>query len=123
MSLTCRKLDANGDITHAMLTGDDAICQAVTCEIKFILGEWFLDISKGIPWYLNANANARPIMGVFPADLAYAEVLIKATILGVDGVASLTTFNLSFNHMTRAATVTATFTTVNGGPYTVQVTP
>jgi len=122
MSLTCRKLDANGDITHAMLTGDAAICQAVNCELRFTLGEWFLDISKGIPWCQNQNAHARPIMGVFPADLAYAEVLLKAAILSVDGVASLVKFDLTFNHATRAATVTAAFTTASGTTYTVQVT-
>ena len=122
MSLTCRKLDADGDITHAILSGDDAICQTVKCELRFVLGEWFLDVSKGIPWFPNDNATVRPIMGVCPADLAYAEVILKAAILAVEGVATLVSFDLQFNHTTRAATVSAKFTTVSGAPYTVQVT-
>ncbi len=121
MSLTVRKLDANHDITHAMLTGDDAIQQTVECELKFILGEWFLDISKGLPWIPQPNASAVPIMGVFPANLAYGETLIKATILAVDGVATLDAFAFDFNHTSRAATVSATVTTVNGGTFTVNV--
>ena len=123
MSFTVRKLDANHDITHAMLTGDDAIEQTVVCELQFILGEWFLDISKGLPLYRNANATVVPIMGVLPANLAYGEALLKATILSVDGVVAITAFAFDFNHTTRAATVSATCTTVNGGTFTVNVGP
>lgn len=122
MSLTCRKLDSDGDITHVMLTGDDAIRQTVICEIKFILGEWFLDISKGIPWIAQPNATARPILGVLPADLFYGEALIKAKILSCPGVASIAAFSFVLNHNTRAATVEAQVTTITGGSFTISET-
>ena len=123
MSLTVRKLDANHDITHVMLTGDDAIQQTVACEVQFVLGEWFLDITKGIPWYRQPNASAIPIMGVLPADLAYGEALVKATILNVYGVATIDAFSFDFTHTTRAAKVSATITTVTGGSFTIEVSP
>lgn len=122
MSLTCRKLDSDGDITHVMLTGDDAIRQTVICEIKVILGEWFLDISKGIPWIAQPNATARPILGVLPADLPYGEALIKAKILSCPGVASIAAFSFTFNHNTRAAIVKAEVTTITGGSFTISET-
>ena len=120
MSLTVRKLDANHDITHAMLTGDAAIEQTVGCAIRFILGEWFLDVSEGIPWIPQPNApGVTPILGSFPANLAYGETLLKAAILAVDGVSAITRFTFDFNHTTRAAACTATVVTVNGGTFTV----
>ena len=122
MSITVRKLDANHDITHAMLTGDAAIEQTVACVLKFILGEWFLDTSEGIPWIPQPNApGVRPILGSFPANLAYGETLLKAAILAVDGVTTITSFTFDFNHTTRAGTCTANVTTENGGTFTVNV--
>ena len=114
MSLTTRRLtvdpgDGHRDITggHGMrsfATGDEAIEQTVGCALRFVLGEWFLDISEGIPWYPQPFApNAVPILGHFPADLGYAEAFIKTAILGVPGVLSITSFSLTFNHHTRAA--------------------
>jgi hypothetical protein len=108
MGLICRRL-VNDDIVigHGVadyLTGDDAIVQTVRCELRLILGEWFLDVTRGVPWIRNANTGVQPILGRFPADLTYAEVTIKAAILRVDGVKSLTSFALDFNHSTRAGT-------------------
>ena len=113
MGLICRRLehlqDGNWDITGGrglanFCTGDEAVVQTVRCELRFILGEWFLDVTRGVPWVRNPNAGSKPILGVFPADLPYAEATIKAAILRVPGVHSLTAFELAFNHSTRAAT-------------------
>jgi hypothetical protein len=123
MGLICRKL-INDDICigHGVadyLTGDDAIIQTVRCELRFILGEWFLDTTKGVPWIRNANTGVLPILGRFPADLSYAEVTIKAAILRVDGVLSLTSFALDFNHNTRAGTCRITGTLDSGNTFTI----
>lgn len=135
MSLICRKLVkvgtgmgaywdvAGGHGLADFLTGDAAIEQTVGCELQLILGEWFLDVSRGIPWYAQPNATASPIMGVFPADLARAEALIKAAILRVTGVNTMTAFSLKLDHATRAATCSVTLTTVNGGTITAGVSP
>jgi hypothetical protein len=110
---------AGGHGLNSYLTGDPAIEQSVSCELQLILGEWFLDVTRGIPWYAQPNSTTTPIMGVFPADLARAEALIKAAILSVPGVNSLTAFSLNFNHTSRAATCTASGVTENGGAFSV----
>lgn len=114
----------NGDVVfgHGLAdfaVGDDATVQAVKCELRFQRGEWFLDITKGIPWLRHANTDERPILGRFPADLSYAAATIKATILSVDGVASIDTFDLDFNHATRALSCTAKGTLKTGEPFTL----
>lgn len=127
MSLICRKLIkvgtgpssywdvAGGHGKNSYLTGDDAIAQAVSCELQLILGEWFLDVSRGIPWIAQPNASATPILGQFPANLPYAESVLKAAILSVPGVTNLLAFSLTLDHNTRSATCNAKAMTENGG--------
>lgn len=123
MGLICRKL-VNDDILggHGLadfLSGDEATVQTVRCELRMVLGEWFLDVTKGLPWFRNANTGVTPILGKLPADLAYAEAVIKAAILRIDGVRSLTSFSLDFNHSTRAATCRITGRLDTGTTFTV----
>jgi hypothetical protein len=106
--MICRRL-VNDDITggHGLANfcqGAEAIAQTVRCELRIILGEWFLDVTKGVPWIRNRNAGADAILGRFPTDISYAEATIKAAVLRIDGVKSLTSFTLDLNHATRAAT-------------------
>lgn len=108
------------DITWGGLSGDEAIRQTVDCELRVVLGEWFLDRDKGIPWIPQANATATPIMGIFPADLSYAEALIKAAILRVDGVAALAEFVFTaFDHVTRTLLFWVRIVTVTGSTFTL----
>jgi hypothetical protein len=130
--MICRRLQLVGtgptayyDITggHGLANfaqGDEAIIQAVGCELRLILGEWFLDISRGVPWIRKPNApGVQTILGAAPADLDYSRAMIKAAILGVPGVKNITKFGLSFNHSTRAATCTAAGLLVSGAPFAV----
>jgi hypothetical protein len=122
--MKCRRL-VNGDITGGrglsdFAVGDEGTAQSVTCELKLLLGEWFLDTSRGEPWWRHPDASARTVLGTHPADLSYAEACIKAAILRVPGVAKLTGFSLAFNHNTRAATVSATGRFDSGAPFSVQ---
>jgi hypothetical protein len=123
MSGVVRRL-VNGDITggHGLLNfaqNDEAIRQQVVCALRLILGEWFLDVSQGVPWIRNSNSGTKTILGVFPADTSYAEITIKAAILKVDGVKSIDSFSLNFNHNTRAGTCSARITLDSGTPFTL----
>jgi hypothetical protein len=62
----------------------------------------------------------RPILGVLPADLAYAEAKIKAAILRIEGVASLSKFTIAFNHSTRAATCNVSGRFTSGTAFTLE---
>lgn len=101
-------------------TGDEAILQSIRCELHLQLGEWFLDITRGVPWVQNPNMTDHPILGRHPADLSYAEAQIKAAILRVEGVAGLSSFTMAFNHVTRAATCNVTGTFESGTAFTLQ---
>jgi hypothetical protein len=100
-------------------TGGEATIQKIRGTLNLILGEWFLDITQGIPWIRNPNASERTILGSFPADPMYAETVIKAAILRVEGVHAITQFTLDFNHTTRAASCSILGVLESGAPFTV----
>ena len=112
------------DITggHGLLNfavDDEAIAQAIRCDLQLILGEWFLDTTKGIPWIRNPNADTKTILGRLPADLPYAETTIKAAILRVANGIRLDSFALDFNHQTRAASCSISGRLPSGQPFTI----
>jgi len=120
-----RRLDANGDKTYGRglanyATGAEATRQRLTSRLRLILGEWFLDTDAGIPWWQPEDSGVRPIMGGRP-DFAYTEALVKAAILGTDGIATLRSFSMSFDSSTRRLTIQATVTTVDDDSITVSV--
>lgn len=100
----------------------ESTAQRVECFLLTILGEWFLDTSRGIPWFAHPEApdNTVPIMGV-PRNLPYAEATVKAGILGIDGVASLQSFSMSFDATTRKLSMAATVKDRDGNIETIRV--
>ena len=106
-----RKLDANGDMVFGNQQADfyrdqpEAVAQAVLTRLKLWTGEWFLDTTEGTPWQqavLGTN-NARTI-----------EPVIRARILGTQGVNEIIDFSLAFDPDTRTATMSAEIDTVYG---------
>lgn len=109
---TVRRLDKNHDMTFGrgfsnIATKAESTAQRVRCFLLLVLGEWFLDTGRGIPWFQAHGSAVRPIVGG-PRDLAYAEAVIKAGILGIAGVASVATFSMAFDGTTRKLTAKAT---------------
>jgi hypothetical protein len=100
-------------------TDDEATVQTVGCELRLVLGEWFLDKSLGIPLPQCRGTGVKPILGVHPADLAYAETVLKAAVLRVPGVHSITLFTLDLNHTTRAGVCTVHGLLESGVPFQV----
>lgn len=81
----------NGDLV--LISGAEKIRQQVEILLQTFLGEWFLDISHGIPYYekiLIKNANRAEI-----------EAIIRDKLKGVEGVSSVPVFNIMINHPTR----------------------
>lgn len=124
--MICRQLVKVGtgaaayyDVSRYFLTGDDAVIQAIRCELFFQLGEWFLDTSKGLPWLRNANSTQKQILGTFPADLDYARAFLRAAILGVAGVHSLTSMVLDHNHATRGLACVIAGVLESGATFTI----
>ncbi len=95
-------LDENGDWLISggdiQLIGDGpAIVQAVKIAIQFYQGEWFLDVSAGMPWWqqiLVKNPNVNQIQGAF-----------RAAILAVDGVQGINSLTLAYDPQARTLAV------------------
>ena len=120
-----RRLDANGDVMfgsgHAdYLTGRDAATQRVTSRLRLILGEWFLDIAKGIPWFQVEGSDTPPILGGKP-NLAYAQALVTDTILGTDGIKSIASLSLEFDGDTRKLSIAAEIITDDDDPFALDL--
>ena len=88
-------LIVNGDLV--LTSKSEAVKQHLSQRLKMFVGEWFLDLSEGVPYYQNIlikNPNPNIIDG-----------LLKDTILSTPGVDELLSFNLDFDAGLRKLTV------------------
>lgn len=126
-TLRVRRVDSARDMTFGKGRSNyaataEATAQRLQCEIQLILGEWFLDTSAGVPWWQPSDSDVPPIMGApGPRNLSYAEGVLKAKILSVDGVDSIQAFAMSFVSSTRKLSVSCTLTTVDGDTFNIKV--
>ncbi len=106
-------------------TGAEGTAQRLKCRLLLLQGEWFLDTTAWVPWFFTPpGTTIKPILGVKPRDLGYAESVLKSVILGTDGVASIISFLLSFDGPSRRARVSCTVTSVDGDVVNIlNVTP
>lgn len=77
---------------------DVAVRQHLQQRLRMFLGEWFLDLGRGIPFYeqvLIKNANPGVLDAIF-----------KDAILTTPGVIELLSFDLSFDNALRTLTLT-----------------
>lgn len=103
-----RRLDSNYDMSFGRGPNDfardaQATAQKVKSRLLLLAGEWFLDISAGVPYLQQIMTK--------PADLPNAEALIKACILGTEGVLEILTFSTSFDPATRKLSMSASVRT------------
>ena len=104
-----RQLDAAGDMTFGasqqnfLVDSPDAVAQAVQTRLRLIQGEWFLDVTEGMPW-------ATEVLGVRTS--ATYDAAIKACILGTQGVVEILSYSSSLTG--RALSVSAVIDTIYG---------
>jgi len=97
--------DGSGDIVMTS-TEADGVAQSITQRLRRLKGEWFLDRTKGVPYFeiiLEKNPNSKLV----------SEIL-KKVILETEGVAKLNRFSLYFDTTNRQASVTFQVTTTAG---------
>jgi hypothetical protein len=103
-----RKLDANGDYSFGQGSADfivnspATVAQAILTTLKLFLGEWFLDVTVGVPWYTE-------IIG-FSAKTR--DMVIKAAILDVQGVSSIVSYASQVDAVKRTFSVQCTVDTI-----------
>lgn len=84
-------LDATGNL--AMVYDAEAVGQHAAQRLMAYRGEWFLDKDVGVPWM-------RDLLGK-GYDPILAEAVIKAEIMGTDGVTAIRSFSVRFNRARR----------------------
>lgn len=76
-----------------LFDGLDQIIQNLSIRLKFILGEWFLDITQGIPYFEQFFKKA--------PNLIQIDTILKEEIATTRGIAELVSFETNFNPRTR----------------------
>lgn len=106
-----RKLTSDGDYSfgHGQLDFyrdvPEAVGQAVETRLRLWLGEWFLDIEEGTPYF-------QGVLGKKTLD--EADQTIKQRILGTQGMVDIESYASSIDPETRIMTVICTINTIYG---------
>lgn len=81
----------------AFADGVDQIAQNLGIRLRFILGEWFLDITAGIPYYEDFFIKAPNQINV--------ESILKNEIINTPGINEITSFVSNYNNVNRTYSV------------------
>ena len=82
------------------LSGREAVGQAVRTRLLLFEGEWFLDITDGLPLF-------QGILGYQGANKDAVDRLISERILGTLGITKILSFISSYDHSSRSYAYTA----------------
>ena len=98
-----RGLNSNHDLFAlngriAVLRDIDEVAQHIKTRLLLVLGEYFLDVNEGVPWFT--------VIFTKPADLQEVETVIKNTILTTENVNELTSFSMDYDRITRTLLIT-----------------
>ena len=116
--MTAFKTDDGGNLliegnTLVLADPKQEIKQRLQQELKFFSQEWFLDITKGIPYVRPAVGETQKILGV-NVNRETVEAIFKRAILLVPGVKTITRFSLEENSQERTLDVTFSADTDEG---------
>lgn len=109
-------LDTDGDIKIdpqlglVFVSGIDGIVQLARISMLLFLGEWFMNMDIGIPYYDELLGDASKTPGVRER----AEAVFAAAILGVPGVVSINQLTVDIDPSGRSMTVTWSAATLFG---------
>jgi hypothetical protein len=113
-TISVRKLDANHDPIYGngsadFLTDIDAVAQLIDTSLLLLQGEWWNNLSAGLPLF-------QQIIGVSGVgnNPQIAALLIQQTIMGVPYVNSITDVALLYDSATRSFTYSANVYTAFG---------
>jgi hypothetical protein len=81
------------------LTGPEYAAQKIRQRFKLFLGEWFLDQSKGVPWFAQVfvkNPNLDAIRALFRAELLKVPGIIGVSQIESSFVPATRTLSLAY---------------------------
>ena len=99
-----RQLSSTGDSTFGsgnspfLVDSPATVAQAIQTSLLLWQGEWFLDNTVGV-LYLSANPVNPGVLGAHTQSTQAA--IIRAAILGVQGVVDIESFSANLNPVTR----------------------
>jgi hypothetical protein len=103
------------DFDFALVGGVDQIAQNLAIRLRFIQGEWFLNILAGIPYYqyfFIKNPNQIQV-----------ETFLKNEIANTRGVINITSFSSNFDGVNRKFSVNFGCRTLDGNLEMEQILP
>lgn len=100
------KVNANGFAELFLIDGADRILQKIRIALQMWYGEWFLDLTKGVP-YLE-------VIFVKQTRQSTIESILRSKIMGVDGVRRILDFSFKPDAQTRRVTVDFVCETTEG---------
>lgn len=77
----------------AFADGIDQVAQNLGIRLRFILGEWFLDITAGVPYYESFFVKSPNRINI--------ESILKNEILNTTGVGEILQFSSDFDNISR----------------------
>lgn len=95
----------NRDLSFT-LDNSSYLAQKLKIRLSFFLGEWYLNVLKGIP-YFDQILIKNP-------DLNFVEDLIKTEITTTPGVDTLESFNLTYENSTKELLIEFSVSTLEG---------
>jgi hypothetical protein len=99
-------LVANADVV--IVEDANQVALAVQVAINTFRGEWFLNTEAGVPYYQNVLGKK------VVATTAEFDSVIRAAVLGVEGVNRIVAYESSFDDRSRQYTVAFTADTIYG---------
>lgn len=92
-------LDEDGDVIVPLrfLRGLEAVAQGVRVRMQMFKGEWFLDLSTGVPWWQDILGQRFEYNRVAAA--------LRRPILETPGVTDIVSLSIVFDAQTRLMTV------------------
>lgn len=103
------------DFDFSLVGGVDQIAQNLAIRLRFIQGEWFLNILAGIPYYqyfFIKNPNQIQV-----------ETFLKDEISNTDGIIDITSFSSDFDGISRKFTVNFGCRSIDGNLEMEQILP
>jgi hypothetical protein len=102
----------NGKRDLLLASGPEFVRFKIAQRLKFFLGEWFLNLREGVPFYA--------VVLIQNPDLEFVRSLYRRVILSVQEVASVDNITLDWNQETRRLAVTFDAQLVRGGTLAVR---
>ena len=105
--------DLRTDGSPVLVTGAAEAGQNIETRLKFFLGEWFLDVFDGTPWFQQVLGKG--------GNLADKEAVIKRRILQAPGVAAMTRFRMDYDETSRTLSIECSVIADTGEEVTISI--